>query len=77
MGYEPPWLQPAQHSGFCRFGGPVVTPHKGGEGPADICAAAQHRASDGAFALHPKGFKCCAKSGSALFSTYNPTTALP
>lgn len=64
--------------GVHRFGGPVVTPHKGrGGGPADICAAAQHRARDDAFALHPKGFKRCAKSGPALFSTYNPTIALP
>lgn len=49
----------------------------GGGGPADICAAAQHRARDDAFALNPKGFKRCAKSGPALFSTYNPTIALP
>lgn len=68
----------SSYSGFCSFGGAVVTPHEeGGGGPADNWAAAQHRAHDDAFALHPKGFRCCAKLGPALFSTYNATIALP
>jgi len=55
----------------------MVTPHKGGGAPADISATAHRCARDDASALRPKGFKCCAKSGPAFFSTYNPTTALP